>query len=292
MRIYLLFTLMVCFATSSCTLSFRKYKKPFAVESASDPQLKKLVGEWMCTKIVVESNNRAQELEMEDVLSSVREDLELNVIELGAPDSAWTSYRSNGNGYQAMQWEFQPANNINFSADGAPVGSFAIAALEKDTMVLLMQLRPPDGGAGKAVCSCQFTRINSRKIAGMRLYDPAINWWRPQPQKNESHTELVNRLKAMLKFDYVYIRSLYYSAATYIDTKRLNMPFIYYNGGIGLKDYPDGTDSFTNFFYSKENIEEAMHILAKGFGKVQYTKRPNYTLEYAQFMKDLADVIE
>lgn len=35
-----------------------------------------------------------------------------------------------------------------------------------------------------------------------------------------------------------------------------------------------------------------MHILAKGFGKVQYTKRPNYTLEYAQFMKDLADVIE
>lgn len=289
MRIMSGLALLLLTLLSSCFLhSGDKAGEPFSADDPQDKKLKKLQGEWFCVKVQPFFENKEQELEQESELAVFKEDMELSVMEFKDDELLSTSKTYDTYKDGAIHWGFAAPNAIRLSETNAP--AFNIVHLAEDTLVIGANLVPASYRA-KPVVLASFARISSKKYGDENLFAPGINLWRNIPAAAESREQIVSRLKGMLSYNYVYIRSLYYSSATFINTRKFNMPFVYYNGGIGLKDEIDNKGNFANYFYDKKDATLALGILRDAFSRVEYVRKANYVLEYADFMKALSEKI-
>ena len=289
---FLLITILYCL--SSCKFNFESQEKkpaPFAASDANDKKLKKVMGEWIIIETQTEASNRDLELLVENELAAYKEYMELNPFAINADGSLYTGATSHTNKLAILRWQFLPPNIIEMP-DSEPPSYFEILRLDKDTLYLYATLPVNEKAKGEVRVLHKLYRIESRKVGGINIFNDSINWWREQPARTESRQEIAERLKAMLQYNYVYIRSLYYAKAPVINTKKFNMPFRYYNGGLALKNEMDSNDSFVDFFYTKEEALIALGMLRDAFPKVEYKRKANYTLEYADYMKGLADVVK
>ncbi|MFT4092630.1 MAG: hypothetical protein QM640_03235 [Niabella sp.] len=233
--------------------------------------------------------NKKPELQLEDQLKDGKESLELNVLKFN--DNKFViGERNFTHKIDSALWQFVPPNLVHVLGETNDNRAFSIVYLDKDSLVLDLLLPVPDKKE-IAKITCRFCRINSKEIGGIDIFNASINQWRIQAKREETVQELAARVRGLLKYDYVYIRSLYYSSVPYINTRKFNLPFIYYNGGVGLKNELDARDNFVDFFYTREDAYKALNLLRNAFPKVQYEKKSNYVLEYAEFMKKLAEVI-
>lgn len=292
---YVIICIILLSSTSSCNLnkvsSDTETMKTFHADDENDKQVKKINGEWLIVNVKVEASDRQTELMVENELDTYRGDMELNPIEFKENGKMIIGPTSHTTQLEVLNWTFLPPNFIAMNKDGNE-SFYEIMSLDADTMILFTELPVAGKSKGKVTVINKLYRIDGKKFGGQPIFSDSINWWRVHPKRSETHSEIAKRLKAMLDFNYVYIRSLYYSEATFINTTKFNMPFMYYNGAIGLKNELDAHDRFMDYFYTKENMMDALQMLREAFPKVEYKKKANYVLEYADFMKDLGSAIE
>ncbi|MCH5600904.1 hypothetical protein [Niabella ginsengisoli] len=132
-------------------------------------------------------------------------------------------------------------------------------------------------------------KLDMKELSDIDIFDPSINSWRNMPKAPQTSEQIKETLRGLLNYNNLYIRSLYYSSATYVNTKLFNLPFRYYNGGIGLADKLTDEDPFVRLFHTKDDAYTALQMLRKAFPKTEYERKTNYVLEYAAFMKGLSE---
>lgn len=292
MRIIILFIILTLFACKIQIKPRGEEQAPKEVFSAGegDKKIRQIHGEWLVVEVNTSSSDRETELLVENELAAYKEDMELNPMEFRVDSVMITGPTSHTTKLGITHWHFVPSNIIVMGFTGNE-SFYEVVQLKKDTMVLFSEM-PVDNKKGAVRVMNKLLRIDSEKYGGRNIFNDSINWWRVQPSGPENEKAIAARLKAMLEYNYVYIRSLYYSGASFINTKKFNMPFLYYNGGIGLKNEFDAHDTFVDYFYTKEAALIALNKLREAFTKVEYKKKANYILEYAEFMKLLAGAIQ
>ena len=261
---------------------------PFEAESPDDKKLNDLRGTWFCVRTDVVTPDRRAELAFEEELKNYKENMELNVFRF-TKGKFLMSMRDENHSLISRTWNFVPVNRIKFSE--TPGGwSFIINYLDKDSMNIDV-VPSLMAGADEPRINCNMVKVDLKEIAGVDIFHPSVNTWRKRPAAPQSEDDIKGVLRSLLNYNSVYIRSLYYASATYVNTKVFNLPFRYYNGGIGLKDVLDDDDPFVGLFHTKEDAYTALRILRNTFSKAEYEKKTHYVLEYAAFMKGLADVL-
>jgi hypothetical protein len=119
------------------------------------------------------------------------------------------------------------------------------------------------------------------------LFEEAENRWREKPVRPQTDAELRNKLKQMLKY-----YSLYYELVSresiYFTGSRVMLPFQYYQHGTGLMPY-DEKHPFNRLFYNTADARRAYTMLEEIFDTENFPAGKDYVIEYAVFMKRLAE---
>jgi hypothetical protein len=94
-------------------------------------------------------------------------------------------------------------------------------------------------------------------------FHPVNNGWRIKPAYKETDSAIVARIKNCLLFFALYYRDHIKRSAKTISFEGLPSIFTWYNGGIGLPDQDELTDSWINCFYNEEQALQGYAILRK-----------------------------
>ncbi|MBI5372284.1 MAG: hypothetical protein HZA79_09715 [Sphingobacteriales bacterium] len=124
------------------------------------------------------------------------------------------------------------------------------------------------------------------------LFDKEKNQWRYKPAKEESDTEIRNRLVQMLEYYAVYFR-LISEESSYFMPGRVLLPFTFYQHAIGLKPF-DKESKFVSLFYSAQQAEIAHYVLKGAISKAKFSfqDKDSYSAEYVKMLQELADIIK
>ena len=125
---------------------------------------------------------------------------------------------------------------------------------------------------------------------GSDLFEQQNNRWRQKPSRKESDKEIRDRIVGMLKYYSLYfkvvsIESIYFSPA------RVILPFTYYQHGVGLTNY--GKD-FSKCFFDTADAEKGYRVIKEAFESTKGDEFPsgnNYVVEYSEYFKQVADLI-
>ena len=92
-------------------------------------------------------------------------------------------------------------------------------------------------------------------------FHPSNNLWRVKPVHIESETEIKKRVKDCVRFYALYYRDNIKRHKKVIEFLGLPEIFRWYNGGIGLPEKKDISDSWVTCFYNKTQAEQGLTIL-------------------------------
>jgi hypothetical protein len=92
-------------------------------------------------------------------------------------------------------------------------------------------------------------------------YHPSNIQWRIRPLKSETSAEIKNRVKSCVKFYALYYRDNIKRKKNVIEFLGFPDLFRWYNGGIGLPEKKDLSESWIACFYNKKQAEEGFDVL-------------------------------
>lgn len=252
-------------------------KRPGANEQEAS-----IIGNWLIYQIGLKEDYEDQNL-LKDTLSAIKTSNELGTMTIGADYSFLTEDTL---GKQLKKhWQLLPPDMIGFKEDD---DLFEIVKTTDSTLTLSRRIDTKNG-ATDVLFACK--RIDPEKYNGKDLSTADLNSWRNKPIAAESNEQLAKRITSLLNYNHIYILSISNSPSDYFNTKRFHLPFRYYNGGMGLKDF-DSTTSFSQLFFNGADAKKGYDILKESFNVRDYPKEKDYMLAYAAFMKGMAEVIE
>lgn len=240
-----------------------------------------LQGSWLVSEVGIKETDEEVQGFFRDTLLHLKNAMELTTLAI-LPGHQFVTEDSLGNLTQRT-WEFFPPNLIGFKRDDTV---FEIAGLSDSTLTLDLRLDHQKKTVN-VLLACY--RIRSRQ-QGKDLSHPSFNKWRVKPAVAEDHAAIVQRVVSLLQYDAVYLEAIANSSADYFNTRRFHLPFSYYNGGVGLRNF-DSTSRFAGLFFNTDNAKEAYTLLKENLNVRPYPRIDNYMLAYAAFFKDLAAVI-
>jgi hypothetical protein len=122
-----------------------------------------------------------------------------------------------------------------------------------------------------------------------KLFDPEFNKWRIKPTRPESDEELKSRLVQMLNYYSIYFK-LIAEKSSYFIPGRVILPFKFYQHGIGMKFFAEGS-LFSSLFYSKEQAKKSHLFLDITIGDVKFDTKDlkSYTEEYSIMLKKIGE---
>jgi len=273
----LLFSIVICFLFSSCTL-VKKEKMDFN---------KAVEGNWLILYPQHEITNAEQRKLYAAVQDSIVSLLGLKTISFR--DKA-VFIQTDSLFKPVGKWSLNPENNNLFIRNGGKgLDFFAgnLTGIHRDTMQIVETILL---GSEKIKLTWFLKRITDRK--GLALFSEEKNWWR-KVNGFETDVQLRKRIKAMLLY-----YSLYYEVVSresaYFAQSRVFLPFKYYQHSMGLRAFSDKSN-FSHFFYTTRQAEQAHNILSAAMYKLQNKTFPSgkdFVIEYSLFMNQLASVIE
>ncbi|MCG2617230.1 hypothetical protein LZZ85_23240 [Terrimonas sp. NA20] len=120
------------------------------------------------------------------------------------------------------------------------------------------------------------------------------NWWRKKAPVPESDSAIKVRIRSMLEYYSAYF-TLVSEESSYFSMERVMLPFNYYQHAVGLKSYKKTSPAFLNVFYNESDAQRAYKILESGMIKraklKDYPSGKDYVIEYAMYMKKLAEAL-
>ncbi|MET0464184.1 MAG: hypothetical protein ABW007_13560 [Chitinophagaceae bacterium] len=138
-----------------------------------------------------------------------------------------------------------------------------------------------------------FKRLNIDQAKN--LLSEKANWWRKKPAAAETDTAIKIRITRMLEYYSAYF-TLVSEESSYFSMERVPLPFNYYQHAIGLKSFKKVSPAFLNMFYNEADGQRAYKMLESGMIKraklKDYPSGKDYVIEYAMYMKKLAEEIE
>lgn len=132
-------------------------------------------------------------------------------------------------------------------------------------------------------------RIHPEKLSTQSLFSKDLSVWRFKSKKKESTKDLKLRLNSLLKYNIIYLKSIYYSSYQALNTKHLHLPFDYYSNSMLFKTKLN-SDNFTELFADTSNASEAYQILKEASKNIKYPKtkiKDDFILEYANYIDSL-----
>lgn len=137
-------------------------------------------------------------------------------------------------------------------------------------------------------------KIHPEKYSSQSLFSKELSLWREKTSQKESQLQLKLKLKSLLNYNSVYLRSIYYSNYRALNTKHLHLPFDYYSNSMLFKTKLN-SDNFNVLFNDTADASKAYQLLKDASSTIKYPKTPikdDYILEYANYMDALANRIE
>ncbi|WP_143019651.1 hypothetical protein [Niabella drilacis] len=243
---------------------------------------KKLQGSWVVYKVGTREAAEDRLKPLQDTLSRLRNRFELTALTIGP--RLFITEDSTGK-QQQRTWQLLPPDMIE-TKGGAEL--FEIVSLSDSILTLSLRIDNKRTHAD-ALLACY--RVDPERYEGKDLAHASLNQWRQHPQQPETPVQIASRLTSLLRYDALYLEVLNNSNSDYFNTRRFHLPFSYYNGGMGLKDF-DPASQFAALFYDGRDAEKAYGLLKEYFNTRPYPRIENYMQAYAGFMKNLAEVIE
>jgi hypothetical protein len=137
-------------------------------------------------------------------------------------------------------------------------------------------------------------RIHPEKYTQQSLFSEDLSAWRYKAKKHETDQAIKQRLKSLLLYNSIYIRSIYNSSYQALNTKHLHLPFDYYSNNMLFKTKLN-SDNFNMLFNDSSDASKAYQLLIDASAHIKYPKtstKDDYILEYAMYMDSLANRIK
>ncbi len=121
------------------------------------------------------------------------------------------------------------------------------------------------------------------------LFCDELNIWRNRNKKIESEKEVKLKLKSLLAYNSIYLRSIFCSNYHAVNTRFLHLPFDYYRDGVLLKNRDDA-ENFSELFIDGNNVTYAYETLKEASSTIKYPKnkiKSDFILEYAMYFDSI-----
>lgn len=208
------------------------------------------------------------------------------------------SFKSNGEFVQADslfgghgKWIINDTGSLKITSAGKGFENFAgtLTGIKNDT-ILIEELVSLEKEPIKLVWHLK--KIFTGGDEGS-LFKNEMNQWRKKSTRTETEAEIKNRVVSMLKYYSLYFKVISLESV-YFSPARVLLPFLYYQHGVGLKQF-NPLDHFTICFFNTANAKKGYEILKDGFEKTKDQDFPsgeNYVIEYSKYFDLLAKAIE
>ncbi|MBZ4187898.1 hypothetical protein [Niabella beijingensis] len=243
---------------------------------------KKLLGNWLVFKVGTRNATEEQAALLQDTLSRLKDIFELNTF-IVSPGKVVVE-DSLGR-WQQRTWELLPPDIIGFKEEE---NVFEIVTLSDSILTLSSRI---DYKKAHADIMLACYRIKTEGYGDQGLAATALSRWRTKPAKPETPAAIAGRVVSLLQYDGIYLEALNNSGADYFNTRRFQLPFSYYNGGVMLKPF-DSSSRFAGLFFNAGDARTAHGLLKEYFEASPYPEEDNYMLAYSAFMKNLAAAIQ
>lgn len=252
----------------------------FDAKDINDPKLKDLTGAWMLKNMTLAAMTKNAEVGSA-FFENARDKSKNGVMVLNPGGKYFSTIEGQEN---LRNWEFVAPNLIRLTG-GEATTDIAIAAISADTLSGSYELLNPQ--TNKHVAKVNATWAGLQDGGEIAWTDTSIYGWNTRPQAAENADQIRNRLRSLVKYNYLIANSFAKDTTQAVNTNDFRMPFEYYRGSVALKQ-ENPEDNFARLFFNGNNAHIAFEQLREAFKKAPFPKTGNYVEEYAEFFKRLA----
>ena len=259
----------------SCIFLFRK----------PDIHYEALTGNWIVAAATAAPDDKVNESEIEYLIDIACNKLKLMPVQFNSNSKVFIANGISSEAIDSFHYQVSANENKIQFIQGDDQVEIDVLVLNKDKLEVKWIIDPMNHIHRIPLSLNLFKAKNDEPI-----FRPELLKWKKRPLQPESNIQISQRLQSLLNYNYVYTRDIHYSNTPVIDTRKLYLPFKYYDGGIALLELAKSPD-FISLFFDEKDAQKAYELLDLSLPKIVYPSKSNYVLEYADCFKELARVL-